>query len=147
VSARRSLSGFVRRYARWGVMQRKCAGLPAYFGLLVLNPLPLATLALLLHPSLAALLACGALAGARMGLDWTAARLLHGRGFPLRALLLSPLRDLLATVAWIQALTSPSIEWRSNRLRVLRGSALRAQPPRRRRTPAGSGTAPGSAAA
>ena len=50
VSLRRSLEGFVKRYARWSVMQHQCAGLPAYWGLLLLNPQLLVTLALLAAP-------------------------------------------------------------------------------------------------
>ena len=50
VSVRRRLGGFVRRYARWNVMQRQCAGLPAYVALLLENPALLAVLAAAIAP-------------------------------------------------------------------------------------------------
>ncbi len=51
ITVRRSLAAFASRYARWSVMQRQCAGLAPYLGLLLLNPVLLATCALVLAPS------------------------------------------------------------------------------------------------
>jgi ceramide glucosyltransferase len=147
VSARRSVAGFVRRYARWSVMQRQCAGHCAYLGLLLLNPLLPVTAALLVRPSLITLVAWGACAAARMAQDAAAGRLLRADGFSVAALMLTPLRDLLAAAAWARGLTTRSIEWRSNRLLVLRGSALRRRPQPKRRRLAGSGRDRVSAAA
>src|SRR5450432_794154 len=139
VSLRRSVGGFVRRYARWNVMQHQCAGLAAYWGLLLLNPMLLATLALAAAPgpvTLAAWLAC---AVARVSLDAAAGRLLRGETFARWALPWAPVKDLLAAGAWLYGLTNRSIEWRSTRLLVLRGSVLRPSlAPARARRRAGS---------
>ena len=125
VSVRRRLGGFVRRYARWNVMQRQCAGVPAYVALLLENPALLALLAAAIAPSAATVgLACAA-GASRMATDALAGRLLRGRGFSPRALLLGSVKDLLCAGAWIYGLVSRSIEWRSHRLTVLRGSRLR----------------------
>jgi ceramide glucosyltransferase len=125
VSLRRSLSGFVKRYARWSVMQRQCAGLACYLGLLLLNPLLLATLALLLAPSRMTALALAACAAARIALDVAAGRVMREAPFAAWALPLIPFKDLLVAGAWLYGLTNRQIEWRSNRLTVLRGSVLR----------------------
>jgi ceramide glucosyltransferase len=128
VSVRRSVEGFVKRYARWSVMQHQCAGAPAYWGLLLLNPQWLTTLALCLAPGRGAVAAWLACAAARTVLDAAAGRVLRGRTFALSALPWAPIKDLLVAGAWLYGLTSRSIEWRSTRLRVLRGSVLQAAP-------------------
>jgi ceramide glucosyltransferase len=128
VSVRRSLEGFVKRYARWSVMQHQCAGLAAYWGLLLLNPQFLATLALCLAPGRATIALWLACAAARIALDAAAGAVLRGRTFALWALPWAPVKDLLAAGAWLYGLTSRSIEWRSTRLRVLRGSVLLPDP-------------------
>ncbi|HET9010660.1 MAG TPA: ceramide glucosyltransferase [Gemmatimonadaceae bacterium] len=125
VSIRRALDGFVRRYARWNVMQRQCAGLAAYVGLLLENPVLLAAGAALIEPSTATLALAAASVASRMATDGLAGRLLRGRRFSLRALLVGGVKDLLCGAAWAYGLVSHSIEWRSNRLVVLSGSRLR----------------------
>lgn len=149
VSERRSLAGFVRRYARWSVMQHQCAGLPAYFGLLLLNPVLLSTVAVLADPSRLTGVIWAVAVVNRLASDALAGRLLRGRGrdLPLRALLVGPLADLLSGAAWAHGLFSRSIEWRSNRLTVLRGSRLRVRPARSSHTHPKSDTGPASAAA
>jgi ceramide glucosyltransferase len=147
VSERRSLGGFVHRYARWSVMQHQCAGHLAYGALLLLNPVLLATVAVLIEPSrLTGVI--GALAAAsRLASDAAAGWLLRGRRFRMRTLLVGPLADLLAGAAWAHGLFSRSIEWRSTRLTVLRGSRLQVRPLRSGHTPPKSDTGPASAAA
>jgi ceramide glucosyltransferase len=125
VSVRRSLGGFANRYARWNVMQRQCAGLAAYVGLLLENPTLLAAAAVVLDPGAATIALLAGCAANRMATDTLAARLLRGRCFRLRALLLGAVKDLLSGAAWAYGLVSRSIEWRSNRLVVLSGSRLR----------------------
>lgn len=125
VSVGRSVRGFVRRYGRWSVMQHQCAGLPAYLGLLLLNPVLLGAIGVALGPTGAKLLTLFGFAAARVALDAASARLLGRGSFPAPVLVAAPLRDLLAGAAWAHGLVSRSIEWRSTRLRVLRGSALR----------------------
>jgi ceramide glucosyltransferase len=125
VSERRRLGGFVRRYARWNVMQRQCAGLPAYVALLLENPAVLALLvAAIARTPITITLACAA-GASRMATDVLAGRLLRGRGFSPRALLFGSVKDLLCAGAWAYGLVSRTIEWRSHRLTVLCGSRLR----------------------
>jgi ceramide glucosyltransferase len=140
VSVQRSVAAFVRRYGRWSVMQRQCAGMPAYLGMLLLNPVLLALAALASRPApatAALLLGCAA---ARAVMDGASGRLLRGRGgFGARA--------LLAVAAWGYGLVRRSIDWRDTRLRVSRGSRLSPARPRSARGIAGSGRARASAAA
>ena len=120
ISLRRSVPSFVKRYARWSVMQHQCAGLPAYWGLLLLNPLLLATVALCAAPGHATAVAWLSCAAARIGLDAGASRLLRGQSFAPWVLAWAPVKDLLAAGAWLYGLTNRSIEWRATRLTVLR---------------------------
>jgi ceramide glucosyltransferase len=133
VSVRRSVDGFFKRYARWSVMQHQCAGLAAYWGLLLLNPQLLATLAFCVAPGRGTIVAWLACAAARIALDAAAGAVLRGRTFAAWALPWAPVKDLLAATAWLYGLTNRSIEWRSTRLRVLRGSVLLPEPPSPRR--------------
>jgi ceramide glucosyltransferase len=128
VSLRRSVGSFVKRYARWSVMQHQCAGLAAYWGLLLLNPMLLATAALAVAPNRLTAAAWVVCAATRIALDATAGRLLRGRAFATWALPLAPLKDLLVAGAWLYGLTNRTIEWRSHRLVVLRGSVLHPAP-------------------
>jgi ceramide glucosyltransferase len=134
VSARRTVAAFAHRYARWSVMQRQCAGLPAYLGLLLLNPVLLAVLALVLAPSRLTVGALGLIVGARALADGVAGLLLRGRAcvgpFVGRAWWLVPLKELLVAGTWFYGLCNHSIEWRSNRLIVGPGSTLSLAPPR-----------------
>ncbi|HVZ71335.1 MAG TPA: glycosyltransferase [Polyangia bacterium] len=129
VSLRRTVRDFVRRYARWSVMQHQCAGLPAYLGMLLLNPMLLATAALALEPGRVTAEGWLACALVRAALDAGSGRVLRGRSFAAWALLATPFKDLLAAWAWLYGLTHRSIVWRSHRLTVLRGSVLRAGTP------------------
>jgi ceramide glucosyltransferase len=132
VSVRRTLGEFAGRYARWSVMQRQCAGLAPYLGLLLLNPVLLAMAAVLASPSPLTAGALGLCVGARALADAAAGRLLRGRAFAARALLLVPLKELAAGGAWVYGLCRRSIAWRSSRLVVGRGSALSLSFPRHR---------------
>jgi ceramide glucosyltransferase len=151
VSLRRSVRAFVKRYARWSVMQHQCAGLAAYWGLLLLNPVLLATFALALWPSALTAATWLACAAARIALDAAAGHVLRGRAFASWALPWAPIKDLLVAGAWFYGLTNRTIEWRSNRLTVLRGSVLSPELPRLplrpRRARAVPGRGPASATA
>jgi ceramide glucosyltransferase len=124
ITVRRSLTAFASRYARWSVMQRQCAGLTPYLGLLLLNPVLLATCALVLAPSRLVAAGWAVCALIRALADSFAGRLARGRAFGVRSLLLVPLKELLTGAAWLHGLVSRSIVWRSNHLIVGRGSAL-----------------------
>ena len=136
VAARRTVAAFAHRYARWSVMQRQCAGLPAYLGLLLLNPVLLAVLALGLAPSRLTVGALVLIIGARALADGAAGRLLRGRAFAARAGWLVPFKELLVAGTWFYGLCNHAIEWRSKRLIVGRGSALSLAPPPRLAGPA-----------
>jgi ceramide glucosyltransferase len=154
VSLRRSMRAFVKRYARWSVMQHQCAGIAAYWGLLLLNPVLLATFALTLRPSALTAAVWLACALGRIALDGAAGHVLRGRTFAAWALAWAPLKDLLIAAAWFYGLTNRTIEWRSHRLTVLRGSVLSPElpllplrPRRARAAPAAPGRGPASATA
>ncbi|HEX4406020.1 MAG TPA: glycosyltransferase [Polyangia bacterium] len=147
VSLRRSVGSFVKRYARWNVMQHQCAGLPCYWGLLLLNPTLLATAALALAPGRLTAAAWIVCAATRIALDAAAGRVLRGRAFATWALPLAPFKDLMAAGAWVYGLTNRTIEWRSHRLVVLRGSVLHAAPQVIARRRSGSDTGHASATA
>jgi ceramide glucosyltransferase len=147
LSVRRTVGAFIHRYARWSVMQHQCAGWAAYLGLLLLNPVLLASLALVFAPTPAAGLVLAVCVAGRMTIDTLAGRFMRGRAFRLRVLIASPLKDLLAAAAWSYGLVKRSIEWRGSRLMVLRGSRLRVRRPPRAQTPRRSDTGPASAAA
>jgi len=147
ISVRRSLGDFVHRYARWSVMQRQCAGLSAYLGLLLMNPIVLASAAILMHPSAMTGLFWLGTVLARTFAHAVAGQQLRARPFSAATLAFVPLKELLAGAAWAYGLCSRTIEWRSNRLIVLRGSALAPVSRRRHRNFPESGTARTSAAA
>ena len=124
VSASRGILDFVRRYARWGVMQRKIMGTPIYCAELMLNPLLFASAGLLLEQSGISLALWGVCCVAKATLDVESARqLLKGR-FSWRSFWVVPIKDLLAAASWFCGLVSDKVNWRGNRLRVLKGSAL-----------------------
>ena len=129
VSVRRALGGFTRRYARWNVMQRQCAGLPAYLGLLLENPTLLATLAAVMSSGRSDRSRCCSAASPAAWRRRAAGRLLRGRALQSARLLAGAVKDLLSGAAWVYGLVSHSIEWRSNRLVVLSGSRLRIKQP------------------
>jgi ceramide glucosyltransferase len=125
VTRNRSLGDFYRRYRRWGVIHRQAVGWFVYLGEMVLNPVALATLAVLLDPSATSATAAACLVVARMTCDGIALRLLDG-SVPVRGLLAVPLRDLLLAAAWWHGLRHDTVEWRGNALRVGAGTMLSA---------------------
>jgi ceramide glucosyltransferase len=128
VNRRRRGREFLSRYGRWCVMQRQIAGTPVYASQILLYPLPFAAAAVALDPG-AATIAMAALAvGMKACLDGAAARALRGSGFGARVLYLSPLKDALFTLGFLRAFFENTVEWRGNRLRVLRGSRLERVP-------------------
>jgi hypothetical protein len=124
VSERRSVEGFLSRYGRWCVMQRKIAGTPLYAAQALLYPLPFALGGLALAPGPEALALTVLVWLAKAGLDGATARILRGTGFGARVLWLSPLKDALFLVAWARAFGVNTVEWRGNRLLVQAGSRL-----------------------
>jgi ceramide glucosyltransferase len=124
VSERRSVEGFLSRYGRWCVMQRKIAGTPLYAAQALLYPLPFALAGLAFAPGPEALAAAVLVWLARAALDGATARALRGHGFGARVIWLSPLKDLLFLVAFTRAFGVNTVQWRGNRLLVQAGSRL-----------------------
>ncbi len=124
VSERRTVSGFLSRYGRWCVMQRKIAGTPLFAAQALLYPLPFALIGLALDPGPGALAAVGAVWLARAAIDEATSRALRGSGFGPRVIWLSPLKDVLFLVAFVRAFGENTVEWRGNRLLVQAGSRL-----------------------
>jgi len=134
ISERRSPVAFAARYARWSVMQRQCSGLLPYLGLLLLNPVLLALLALAVAPSRSALVGLALVFGVRALADSVVGRWARGRALSPLSLALIPFKELLTGAAWVHGLCTNTIVWRSNRLRVGRGSVLSPAPAARHPT-------------
>ncbi len=124
VSERRTVAGFLARYGRWCVMQRKIVGNPLYAAQALLYPLPFAVAGLALAPGPRALALATLVWLARALLDGATARALRGHGFGPRVLWLSPLKDLLFLGVLARSLAVDTVEWRGTRLQVLAGSRL-----------------------
>jgi hypothetical protein len=119
------VAGFLSRYGRWCVMQRKIAGTPVYAAQVLLYPLPFALAGLALAPGTWAVPAALLVWLSKSLLDGATARILRGTGFGARVLWLSPLKDFLFLFAFLRAFGENSVEWRGNRLLVQAGSRLR----------------------
>jgi ceramide glucosyltransferase len=118
------LRGFWRRFGRWSVMQRSCAGYSAYALMVMFSPVALTALAALVHPSLETALALSIAVPSRIAIDgWVCFRA-PGASFPPWAPLAAPLRDVLIALAWTHGLFAGQIEWRGKRFGVLNGSTL-----------------------
>src|SRR5512142_54692 len=99
VNQDRSVRDFWGRYARWGVLQRKLVGAPAYAAQLMLNPILLALVGLAAAWEQDSLIAFGIVCVLKAAIDAASARALRSDGFPLRHLLLIPAKDLLFAAA------------------------------------------------
>jgi ceramide glucosyltransferase len=125
VSQRRTVGDFIRRYWRWSVIHRTAVQPATYLAQALLNPWPLALLALALSPSPCTLASAGLCLGLKAAIDVAVARSLAGGGrFGLAAFAAVPLKDLLLFVAWVNGLACRTVVWRGNRLRVTAGSRL-----------------------
>ena len=124
VNQERAVGEFLGRYTRWCVMQRAIAGRLVYGSQLLLNPVAFAVLALALSPGAASAAGLLGVCACKALLDDASARTLRGSGFGWRRLPLVPAKDLLFALTWARGLVESSVEWRGNRLRVLRGSLL-----------------------
>jgi ceramide glucosyltransferase len=119
VARYRSVSEFVARYARWAVMQRRVVGVPIYLAELLLNPVLLASLALVLIRDRLGLELWVMSCLLKALIDCIAVRSLRGGPFPWTLIPFLPLKDLLAAASWSYGLLSNTIDWRGNRLLVL----------------------------
>ena len=107
VSQRRTVGSFVKRYARWSVMQHQCAGLAAYGGLLLLNRSCSRRWRSARRRDAGRPAPGSRRAAARMCLDAAAGLVLRGRAFAPWALAWAPVKDLLAAGAWLYGSPEP----------------------------------------
>lgn len=124
VSSFRSVRGFLARYARWSVLQRKSVGPVVYALELLLNPVALAFLALLFEPGVNAFYAWALCSCAKASLDCASARAMRNSGIRLRYLPALLVKDLLIGAAWLYGLLISRVSWRGNLLLVLDGTRL-----------------------
>lgn len=119
----KSVKDFWRRYVRWSVLQKTAVEPTTYFGNSLLNPIPYAVLGWLLYPTVAGALAILAGTAIKTAFDLMAARSLRGE-VSFKDALAVPVKDALIFGACIKAVFLRTVEWRGNKLRVLRGSKL-----------------------
>ncbi len=124
VSRYRRVSDFVARYARWGVLQRQVVGLPVYLAELLLNPVLFASLALALMRNQRGLALWAACCLAKALIDCAVARSLRGGRFPWALIPFVALKDILAVASWAYGLFNNTVNWRGNRLLVLKDTQL-----------------------
>jgi ceramide glucosyltransferase len=124
VVRQRSLREFCARYTRWGTIQRRSVGLGLYVVLLVLNPLPLALIALAVSPRTSTLLCVVACGLCKLELERTARRSLGMDAPVLRCAFALPVKDVLLLCTWFVGLTRNVVSWRGTRLAVLDGTVL-----------------------
>jgi ceramide glucosyltransferase len=123
VSTQRTVASFWARYARWGVIHRTAVSLPTSLAQALLNPWPLALIAVAAHPTALAAALCAGTLVLKALVDVSCARALGCRA-GVEGLLAVPLKDLLLFAAWAQGLVRRTVDWRGNRLRVGPGSRL-----------------------
>jgi ceramide glucosyltransferase len=123
VSVNRSVMDFMRRYARWAVIQRTAVSGPTYLAQALLNPVPLALLGFSLangqvSPGLLAWIAVAKL------LLHVATAMAQGNRFRPVWLVAVWTLDLALFACWVHGLYTREVNWRGNRLRVTHGSLL-----------------------
>lgn len=118
---------FWMRQSRWQMIRYRVVP-PAAVAEPFLNPFVNALLAALIAwNSPLAWGLCAAVSIGTMAIVQAAAVLTRGHGFKLRHLVLMPVRDLLFLGIWIYGATLRSVDWRGNRLLVLRKTRLAAE--------------------
>jgi ceramide glucosyltransferase len=113
-----SLAALVRHETRWNVTIRRLDGW-GYLGHGLVNPLPFALLAALLHPAAWMLLPAALLA--RFAVAAAVDRATHSRPGPWWWL---PARDILTFGLFIAGFLVQSVDWRGSRLRVARDGSI-----------------------
>lgn len=127
VSRNRTVSDFWRRYARWSVIHRTALSVPTYVAQVLLNPIPVATAAVLLEPNRETAVALFGVMLAKTAVDVTTASVLgHRFGRWLMPAVL--VKDLILFATWARGLFVRTVDWRGNQLRVGAGSRLTPAP-------------------
>ncbi|WP_223644891.1 ceramide glucosyltransferase [Corallococcus sp. EGB] len=134
VSLRKSVDAFFQRYLRWSVIHRTAVAPSTYIAQALLNPVPLAVLGALLHPSALTGLAALSVALGKVWVDVTVFRSLRPQPVSLRAAPAVLVKDALLFAAWWHGAFRRTVNWRGTRLRVISGTRL--VPMRARNTPA-----------
>jgi ceramide glucosyltransferase len=124
VSQNKSAGDFLKRYVRWSIIHRTAVEPVTYFAQALLNPLPIALLALLLHPAGWTLAVAAGVMLAKIALDLATVRAFRPRTLGWSALAAIPVKDLLLFGAWVNGLFRSTVNWRGNQLRVTTGSRL-----------------------
>jgi ceramide glucosyltransferase len=125
VSQNKTYSEFLQRHRRWAIIHRTAIAPITYLGQAVMNPLPLAGLALLVHPSRPTLMGFAGVWAVKTAFDWAAIRL-HRPAFGLLTPFYILAKDTSIFLAWCNGVFRRTVVWRGNRLRVEHGSLLRA---------------------
>ena len=128
VSQKKSWTDFLARHRRWAIIHRTAIAPITYVGQCVMNPLPLAALALLAYPRRATLLAFAATWALKTLIDWAAIRI-HRPAFGLMTPFYVLLKDTGIFMAWCNGVLRRTVNWRGTRLRVEHGSLLRPPEP------------------
>ncbi|NPD23828.1 ceramide glucosyltransferase [Corallococcus exiguus] len=134
VSLRKSVDAFFQRYLRWSVIHRTAVSPSTYLAQALLNPVPLAVLGALIHPSALTGLAALAVALGKVWVDVAVFRSLRPQPVSLRAAPAVLVKDALLFAAWWHGAFRRTVDWRGTRLRVVSGTRL--VPMRARGTPA-----------
>lgn len=124
VSRDQAVAGFLGRFRRWSVIQRRAVGRPIYAAQLLLHPSMLALAACAAAPRVSAALAAAAVVGAKAALDASSIRALAGRRLGARDVPALLLKDFVLWWAWAFGLVKSEVTWRGKRLRVLDGTRL-----------------------
>ena len=118
------MDAFFQRYLRWSVIHRTAVSPSTYVAQALLNPVPLAVLGVLLHPT--ALTACAAMTVAlgKVCVDVAVFRALRPQPVAARAAAAVLVKDALLFAAWWHGAFRRTVDWRGTRLRVVSGTRL-----------------------
>lgn len=128
VQRRQRLSDFWGRQTRWAMIRFRVL-IPGVFAEVLLN-MPSTTLVAALvagGPAWSWAVFAGACVASMVNTQLTA-RILRGRGFALRWLLLVPLHDFAFLLVWLRGATLREVNWRGNRLSVKENTRLEPAP-------------------
>jgi ceramide glucosyltransferase len=124
IAVEKSVGHFFRRHLRWSVIHRTAISFPTYLAESLLNPIPLALIGYVLHPTPAATTTLAVCAVLKPTLDAVAFSRLRRELFSWRAFGVVWVKDLLLFLTWVHGLFARTVVWRGNRLRVHAGSRL-----------------------
>ncbi|RYZ38101.1 MAG: glycosyl transferase [Myxococcaceae bacterium] len=124
VSLRKSVDAFFQRYLRWSVIHRTAVSPGTYVAQALLNPVPLAVLGALMHPSALTGLAALAVVLGKVWVDVAVFRALRPQPVGWRAAPAVLVKDALLFVAWWHGAFRRTVDWRGTRLRVVSGTRL-----------------------